>query len=169
MQSNFKYLHKIFQFCVSFEVYFSFYFRSTCQRKWQNLRENFHREHAKISNRTTGSEAPDNSPLSAWKYYKQVLFLVDMFPSRKLQTSNPSVPSQASEPADDNNQEDEYGMADDSIIDAELEVSNTSGDTQEAEIVGAAQIDPPAGSSMEPFKKPNIQMKRETLKSDANS
>jgi len=39
------------------------------------------------------------------------------------------VPRQASEPADDNNEEDEYGMADDSIIDANLEVSNTSGDT----------------------------------------
>jgi len=29
-----------------------------------------------------------------------------MFSSRKLQTTVPSVPSQASEPADDNNQED---------------------------------------------------------------
>ena len=79
------------------------------------------------------------------------------------------MPSQASEPADDNNQEDETGMADDSIIDADLEVSNTSGDTQEAEIVDDAQKDPPAGRSMKPFKKPNIQMKRKTLKSDATS
>ena len=90
-----------------------------------------------------------------------------MFSSRKLQTSIPYLPSQASGPADDNNQEDEYGMADDSIIDADLEVSNTSGDTQEAEVVGAAQKDPPAGSSMKPFKKPTIQMKRKILKSDA--
>jgi len=88
----------------------------------------------KISNRTVGSEAPDNSILSAWKYYKQLLFLVDMFSSRKMQVSNPSVPSQTSMPAD-NKQEDEYGVADDSIIDAHLEVSNTSGDTQEAEVV----------------------------------
>jgi hypothetical protein len=73
--------------------------------KWQNLRDNFRREHAKISSRTTGSESPDNSPLSAWKYYKQLLFLVDMFSSRKLQTSIPSVPSKASEPADDDKQE----------------------------------------------------------------
>jgi len=121
----------------------------------------------KISNRTTGSEAPDDSPLSAWKYYKQLLFLVDMFSSRKLQISIPSVKSQASEPADDNNQEDEYRLADDSIIDADLEVSNTSGDKQEAEVMGAAQKDPPAGPSMKPFKKPNIQMKRKILKSDA--
>jgi len=134
---------------------------------WQNLRDTFCREHAKISNRTTGSEAPDNSLLSAWKYYKQLLFLVDMLSSRKLQTSIPSVPSQASEPADDNNQEDEYGMADDNIIDADLEVINTSGDTQEAEVVGTAQKAPPAGPSMKPFKKHNVQMKRKTLKSDA--
>jgi hypothetical protein len=120
------------------------------------LRDNFRREHAKISNRTTGSEAPDDSPLSAWKYYKQLLFLVGMFSFRKLQTNNPSVPSQASEPPDDNNQEDEYGMADDSI--------KTSGDTQEAEFVGAAQKDPPAGPSMKPFKKSNIQTKWKTLK-----
>ena len=45
------------------------------------------------------------------------------------------MPSQASEPADDNNQEDEYGIADDSIIDLDLEVSNTTGDTQEAKVV----------------------------------
>jgi len=90
-----------------------------------------------------------------------------MFSSRKLQTSIPSVPSQASEPADDNNQEDEYRMADDIIIDADLKVSNTSGDTQEAEVVGAAQRDPPAGPSMKPFKKPNIQIKWKILKSDA--
>ena len=48
------------------------------------------------------------------------------------------MPNQASEPADDSNQEDEYGMADDSIIDLDLEVSNTSGETQEAEVVSAA-------------------------------
>ena len=90
-----------------------------------------------------------------------------MFSSRKLQTSIPSVPRQASEPAEDNNQEDEFGMADDSIIDADLEVSNSSGDTQEAEFIGAAQKDPPAGPSIKPFKKPNIQTKRKTLKSDA--
>jgi len=69
-------------------------------------------------------------PQSAWKYYKELLFLVDVFSSRKLQTSIPSVPSQASEPADDSNKGDEYGMADYSIIDVDLEVSNTSGDTQ---------------------------------------
>jgi hypothetical protein len=137
--------------------------------KWQNLRDNFRREHAKISNRSTGSEVPDDFPLSGWKYYKQLFFLVDMFSSRKLQTNIRFVPSQASEPADDNNQEDEYGMADDSIIDADLEVSNTSGDTQEADFVGAAQKDPPAGPSLKPFKKPNVQTKRKTLKSDAIS
>jgi hypothetical protein len=43
-----------------------------------------------------------------------------MFSSTKLQTNIPSVPSQVSEPADDSNQEDEYGMADDSNIDADL-------------------------------------------------
>jgi len=48
-----------------------------------------------------------------------------------------------------------------------FKVSNTSGDTEEAEVVGAAQKDPPAGPSMKPFKKPNIQMTRKTLKSDA--
>jgi len=58
-------------------------------------------------------------------------------------------------------------MADDSIIDADLEVSNTSGDTQEAEVLSAAQKDPPAGPSMKPFKKSNVQMKRKTLKSYA--
>ena len=77
------------------------------------------------------------------------------------------MPSQASEPGDDNNQEEEYGMADDIIIDADLEISNTSGDTQEAEVMGAAQKDPHAVPSMKPFKKPNIQMKWKTLKSDA--
>ena len=79
------------------------------------------------------------------------------------------MPSQAPEPVDNNYQDDEYGMTDDSITDADLEVSNTSGDTEEAEVVGAAQKDPPAGPSMKPFKKPNIQMKRKTLKSDAIS
>ena len=78
--------------------------------KWQNLRDNFRREHAKISKTTTGSAAPDDSPLSAWKYYKQLLFLFDMFSSRKLQTNIPSVPSQAYEPADDTDKEDEYVM-----------------------------------------------------------
>ena len=73
------------------------------------------------------------------------------------------MPSQVSEPADDNNQEDEYGMSSDSIIDADLEVINTSGDTQEAEAVGAAQKDPPSGPSMKPFKKPNTQMKLKLL------
>ena len=33
--------------------------------------------------------------------------------------------------------------------------------------MGAAQEDPPAGPGMKPFKKPNIQMKRKTHKSDA--
>jgi len=33
--------------------------------------------------------------------------------------------------------------------------------------VGAAQKDPPAGPSLKPFKKPDIQMKRATHKSDA--
>jgi len=117
--------------------------------KWQNLRDNFRRERTKISNRTTGSEAPDDSALSAWNHYKQLLFLVDVFSSRKLQTCIPSVPSQASEPADDNYQDDEYGMADDSITDADPQVSNTSGDTEEAEVVGAAQKDPPAGPKYE--------------------
>jgi len=79
-----------------------------------------------------------------------------VFSSRKLQTSIPTVPNQASEPTDDSYQDDEYGMADDSITVADLEVSNTSGDTEEAEVVGAAQKDPPAGPSMKPFKKPNI-------------
>jgi hypothetical protein len=90
-----------------------------------------------------------------------------MFSSTILQTSIPSVPSQAPVPADDNNQEEEYGMLDDSNIDADPEVINTSGDTQEAEVVGAAHHDPPAGRNTKPFKKPNIQMKRKTLKSDA--
>jgi len=76
-----------------------------------------------------------------------------MFSSRRLQTNIRSVPSQASEPAEDSNQEDEYGMADDSIIDADLEVSNTSADTQEVEVVGSAQKDPPAGTSMNPLRK----------------
>jgi len=58
-----------------------------------------------------------------------------MFSSRKVQTGIPSMPSQASMPADSNNQEGEYGMVDNSIIDADLEVSNTSGDTQEAEVM----------------------------------
>ena len=57
--------------------------------------------------------------------------------------------------------------ADDSIVDLDREVSNTSGDTQEAEVVSAAQKDPPAGQSMKPLKKPIIHMKREPLKSDA--
>ena len=92
-----------------------------------------------------------------------------MFSSRKLNTSVPPVPSQASEPADDNNQEDEYGMADDSITDLDLEVSNTSDDTQEAEFVSAAQIDPPADQSMKPLKKPNIHMKQKHLQSDASN
>jgi len=76
------------------------------------MRDNFRRERAKISNRTTVSDAPDDSPLSAWKHYKQLLFRVDTLSSRKLQTNIPSVPSQA----DDTYQDDEYGMADDSII-----------------------------------------------------
>ena len=64
--------------------------------KWQNLRDNFRRERTKISNRTTGSEAPDDSALSAWNHYKQLLFLVDVFSSRKLQNYKPvSLPCQA--------------------------------------------------------------------------
>jgi len=135
--------------------------------KWRNLRDNFRREHAKISKTTTGSAAPDDSPLSAWKYYKQLLFLVDMFSSRKLQTNIPSVPSQAYEPADDTDKEDEYVTAGDSIIDADLGARDTSSETQEAEVEGAAQKDSPAGPSMKQLKKPNIQMQRKTLKSDA--
>ena len=110
--------------CIYIYIYLS---RLLFKRKWQNLGDKFRREHAEISNRTTDSESPDDS---AWKYYKQLSFLVDTFSCRKLQTGIPSVPSQASEPADDSNQDDEYGMADDSITDVDLEVSNTSGDTQ---------------------------------------
>ena len=84
-----------------------YYVTSTFKEKWQNLRDNFRREHAKISNRTADSEAPDDSPLTAWKYYKQLLFHVDMFSARKLQTNIHSVPSQASERADDSSQGDE--------------------------------------------------------------
>jgi hypothetical protein len=43
-----------------------------------------------------------------------------MFSSRKLQTNIPSVPSQAYEPADDTDKEDEYVMAGDNRIDAVL-------------------------------------------------
>ena len=57
--------------------------------------------------------------------------------------------------------------ADDSIVDLDREVSNTSGDTQEAEVLSAAQKDPPAGQSMKPLKKPNIHMEQKPLKSDA--
>jgi len=57
MQSTFKCFHNKFQFCVSFKAFF-FTSGLLVKRKWQNLRENFRREHAKISNRTTGSEAP---------------------------------------------------------------------------------------------------------------
>jgi hypothetical protein len=130
------------------------------------LRDNFRREHAKISKTTTGSAAPDDSPLSTWKYYKQLLFLVDMFSSRKLQTNIPSVPSQTYEPADYTYKEDEYVMAGD-IIDAELGARNSSTETREAEIEGAAQKDSPAGPRMKQLKKPNIQMQRKTIKSDA--
>ena len=84
----------------------------------------------KISNRTTGSEAPDDSPLSAWKHYKQPLFLVDVFSSRKLQTSIPSVPSHAPEPVDDNYQDEEYGMTDDS----QAKVLTGGGDLREAQV-----------------------------------
>jgi hypothetical protein len=135
--------------------------------KWQNLRDNFRREHAKISKTTTGSAAPDDSPLSAWKYYKQLLFLIDMFSSRRMQTNIPSVPSQVYEPAGDTDKEDEYVMAGDNIIDVDLGARNTSSETQEAEVEGASQEDSPAGPSMKQLKKPNIQMQRKTLKSDA--
>ena len=90
-----------------------------------------------------------------------------MFSSRKLQTNIPSVPSQAYEPADDTDKEDEYVTAGDNIIDADLGARNTSSETQEAEVEGAAQKDSPAGQSMKQLKKPNIQMQRKTLKSDA--
>ena len=101
---------------VSKYIYIFFTSGLLVKGKWQNLRDIYHREHAKFSNKTTGREAPDDSPQPAWKPYKHLLFLVDMFSSRKLKNSVPPVPSQASEPADDNNQEDEYGMADDSIL-----------------------------------------------------
>jgi hypothetical protein len=131
--------------------------------KWQNLRDYFRREHAKISKTTTVSAAPDDSPLSAWKYFKQLLFLVDMFSSTKLQTNIPSVPSQTYEPTDDTDKEDEYVMAGDNMIDAR----NTSSETQEAEVEGASQKDSTRGPSMKQLKKPNIKMQRKTLKSDA--
>ena len=106
---------KYIDICICIYIYFFFTLGILVKGKWRNLRDNFRREYAKISDRTTGSEALDDSPLSAWKYYKQLLFLVDMLSSRKLQTSIPYLPSQTSGPADDNNQEDEYGMPDDSI------------------------------------------------------
>ena len=90
-----------------------------------------------------------------------------MFSSRKLQTNIPSVPSQAYEPADDTDKEDEYVMAGDNVSDADLVARNASSETQESEVEGAAQKDSPAGPSMKQLKKPNIQMQRKTLKSDA--
>ena len=141
-------------------IYIYIYFISglLVKGKWPNLRDTFRREYAKISNKTTGTECPDVSAQRAGKHYKRLLFLVDMFSSRRLKTSVPLVPSQTSEPADDNNQEYEYGMADDSITDLDLEVSNTSGDTQEAEVVSAAQKDPPAGQSMKLLKETNTYL-----------
>ena len=51
------------------------------------------------------------------------------------------MPSQAYEPADDTDKQDEYVMAGDNIIDVDLRARNTSSETQEAEVEGAAQKD----------------------------
>ena len=48
------------------------------------------------------------------------------------------MPIQPYEPADDTDK-DEYVMAGDNVIDAELVARNTSSETQESEVEGAAQ------------------------------
>lgn len=131
------------------------------------MRDNFRREHAKISKTTTGSEARDDPPHSSWKYYEQLQFLVKVFPSRKMQTNILPVSNQVSEPSDVTNEEEDNVMADDNVIDIDLEVS-ISDETQKGEVVvGVTQKDSPAGTNAKAFRKPDIQIKRKMAKSDA--
>lgn len=91
--------HIIYIFKLHLIVQVFFISGEGCKSKWQNLRDNFRKEHAKFSKTPTGSAALGNT-ISSWKYYKQLLFLVDVFSSRKMQTNIPPVSSQLSEFAD---------------------------------------------------------------------
>jgi len=52
---------------------FSFFAGQALKTKWQNLRDNFRKEHLKITKRTTGEGTSDKHS-SQWKYYQQLSF-----------------------------------------------------------------------------------------------
>jgi hypothetical protein len=56
--------------------------------KWRNLRDNFPKEHVKITKRTTGEGTSDKHS-SQWKYYQQLSFLCDVFIPRDMKSNIP--------------------------------------------------------------------------------
>ncbi|CAH1997522.1 unnamed protein product [Acanthoscelides obtectus] len=137
--------------------------------KWQNLRDNFRREHAKISNAPTGSAALGDTQISSWKYYKQLSFLIGAFSSRRMKTNMPSVLSQTSELADILNEEEEHvARASNNTIDPNCAISNSTVETQESETpVDTVQTDPFRGPSVKSFKKPLMTTKQKIARPDA--
>nr|CAI5868126.1 unnamed protein product [Callosobruchus analis] len=130
--------------------------------KWQNLRDHCRREHANISKVPTGSAVLDATQISAWRHYKQLLFLTDAFSSRKMKTNIPPVSSQTSELADILNEEEEEEdgvIASDIISDPDRAASNNIVAIQETENVSS--------HSPKSFRKPIMAIKRKTGKPNA--
>ncbi|CAH1958194.1 unnamed protein product [Acanthoscelides obtectus] len=124
--------------------------------KWQNLRDNFRREHANISKAPTGSAALGNTQISSWKSYKQLSILIGAFSSRRMKTNIPSGLSQTSELADILNEEEEeedVARASNNTIDPNCAISNSTVETQQSQtLLDTVQTDPFRGPSVKSFK-----------------
>nr|CAH7715990.1 unnamed protein product [Callosobruchus chinensis] len=138
--------------------------------KWQNLRDQCRREHAKISKVPTGSAVLDATQISAWKHYKQLLFLTDAFSSRKMKTNIPPVSSQTSELADilnEEGEEEEGVIASDIISDPDRAASNNIVAIQETEnVVDVDETNLLPSHSPKSFRKPIMAIKRKTGKTN---
>ncbi|XP_014271139.1 uncharacterized protein [Halyomorpha halys] len=119
--------------------------------RWQNLRDNFRREHSKYTKTTDGT--PQHS---SWKYYDQLLFIAEMFTRKKDRPNRPSSSGQGSQQLDVKS-EDEDILVPMCMVD--LEVSNGSTDVQETGTVSSEE-DPRRGVNSKLFENHTYQAKR---------
>lgn len=98
--------------------------------------------------------------MSSWKFYYQLLFLVDICSSRQTKTNLPET-SQCSLLSDLNSHQEESMMASNLNINNDIDSTSFSGDTQDAEMFGdTAQKDHIPIQNPVTFTNTNMQMKR---------
>nr|CAI5827336.1 unnamed protein product [Callosobruchus analis] len=140
----------------------SYHNRDVARKLWQEIAEEL---------KSASSAVLDATQISAWKHYKQLLFLTDAFSSRKMKTNIPPVSSQTSELADilnEEGEEEEGVIASDIISDPDRAASNNIVAIQETEnVVDVDDTNLLPSHSPKSFRKPIVAIKRKTGKPNA--